>query len=150
MTVGYRLSSRRYSANSGKGAALYGGRWNPVGVEVIYAAMSPSLAALEILVHYDTLPTIFVLTEIRIPVRVRISQLADRDLPPKWDDQVPGAATQAVGARWILGQRSAVLSVPSSIMPIERNLVLNPAHPDFRFIRFRPSTPFRFDSRLKQ
>jgi RES domain-containing protein len=51
----YRLHSKRYPANSGKGAALHGGRWNPPGVEAIYTAQSRSLAALEILVHYAVL-----------------------------------------------------------------------------------------------
>ena len=62
----YRLHSSRYPANSGKGAAIHGGRWNPPGVEAIYTAQSRSLAALEILVHYTVLPRDFVLTPIRI------------------------------------------------------------------------------------
>jgi RES domain-containing protein len=56
MTVGYRLSSARFAVNSGSGAARYGGRWNRVGTPVIYTSQSPSLAALEIMAHYDVLP----------------------------------------------------------------------------------------------
>jgi len=148
--LGYRLSSRKYPANSGLGAAHYGGRWNPVGVEVIYAAMSPSLAALEILVHYDDLPRNYVLTTIEIPSSVSFRKLEQAELPRNWDRKVPIRATAKLGGRWVADQESAVLCVPSSIVPMEHNLVLNPAHPDFSQIRFLPSMPFRFDTRLKQ
>jgi len=60
----YRLSSGRYPANSGAGAALHGGRWNPPGIPAIYCADNRSLAALEILVHYDVLPRDFAITRI--------------------------------------------------------------------------------------
>lgn len=150
ITVGYRLSSSRYPANSGIGAGLHGGRWNPTGVPVIYAAMSPSLAALEILVHYETLPTNFSLTSFRIPSRVIIRKLLEHELPPRWNRKKLIRATQNLGAAWVHDGHTAVLSVPSSIIPFERNLVLNPAHPDFHFIRFSPPAPFQFDTRLKQ
>lgn len=67
MIEAYRLHSNRYPANSGKGAALRGGRWNHAGIEAIYAAQSRSLAALEILVHYSVLPKDFLVTPVRIP-----------------------------------------------------------------------------------
>jgi RES domain-containing protein len=70
--VAYRLSSSRYPAHSGKGAALHGGRWNLPGTEVIYTSESRSLAALEILVQFAVLPRDFVISEIRIPDRVKI------------------------------------------------------------------------------
>jgi len=63
----YRLSSRKYPANNGKGAAKYGGRWNPVGTEAIYAAATVALATLEVLVQFAILPKDYVLTEIHIP-----------------------------------------------------------------------------------
>ena len=72
MTRCYRLSSGRYPSNSGKGAAIAGGRWNPVGVEAIYAAATASLAALEVMVGFSVLPRDFVLTEIHIPVLTEI------------------------------------------------------------------------------
>jgi RES domain-containing protein len=63
----YRLHSRLFRGDSGVGAALYGGRWNPPGVEAIYASATISLAVLEILVHYSVLPKDFVATPIEIP-----------------------------------------------------------------------------------
>ena len=149
MTCCYRLSSGRYPGDSGKGAAIAGGRWNPVGVEVIYAAATPSLAALEVLVRYTVLPRDFVLTEIHIPVEVGIEVVVDHDLPPGWQSLSPVPATQEFGRRWAKELRSAVLSVPSTIIPLERNYVVNPLHPDFPAIEFLPSKPFQFDPRLK-
>lgn len=129
-------------ANSGKGAALHGGRWNPPGLEAIYTAQSRSLAALEILVHYTVLPRDFVLTPIRIPedrvivTRLQIDplfpELLNRDLAPKWFPS------------------TAVLGVYSVIIPQERIYILNPAHPEFQYIEFLDSEPFQFDARLKE
>jgi len=145
----YRLSSGRYPSNSGKGAAIAGGRWNPTGVEAIYAAASPSLAALEVLVRFSVLPHDFVLTEIHIPAEVAVESVADHNLPPGWQALSPVPATQEFGRRWATEMRSAVLSVPSSIISLERNFVMNPFHPSFLLIEFLPSEPFRFDPRLK-
>ncbi len=138
----YRLHSKRYPANSGKGAALHGGRWNPPGLEAIYTAQSRSLAALEILVHYTVLPSDFVLTPIRIPedrvivTRLQIDplfpELLNRDLAPKWFPS------------------TAVVGVYSVIIPQERIYILNPVHPEFQYIEFLDSEPFQFDARLKQ
>lgn len=146
----YRLNSSRYAANNGRGAALHGGRWNPVGLEVIYAAQSRSLAALEVLVHYSVLPRNFICTAILIPQSIVAtikpgSQLNAGKLP-----QGPACHTdeQHYGARYI--PRYAVFSVPSAIIPQERIYILNPAHADFKQIRFLASEAFRFDPRLKQ
>ena len=145
----YRLSTSRYPSNSGRGAALAGGRWNPIGMEAIYAAATPSLAVLEVLVHFSTLPHDHVLTEIEIPTRVSVETVRAKDLPVDWQALSPKPMTQEFGRRWANELRSAVLVVPSSIMPMERNYVINPLHPDFFEIKFLPSTAFRFDPRLK-
>jgi len=70
-------------------------------------------------------------------------------MPEGWDAWTPVAATQELGEAWVRECRSAVLCVPSSIVPGEKNFVLNPAHTSFREIVFEPQRPFRFDPRLK-
>jgi RES domain-containing protein len=139
----YRLHSKRYPANSGRGAALHGGRWNPPGVEAIYTAQSRSLAALEILVHYAVLPRDFVLTPIRIPEdRVVVARLQK-------DAQFPELQqTRDLTLNWF--PSTAVLGVYWVIIPDERIYILNPAHPEFEYIEFLDSEPFKFDPRLKQ
>lgn len=144
----YRLSSARFPANSGAGAARYGGRWNRVSTDVIYAAQTASLAALEVLVHYSVLPKDHVLTEIQIPDSLAILRWEEDVLPSGWKSDVPIQETQELGEIWVREGRYALLSVPSSIIPGERNFIINPAHPDFRQISFQPSLPFQFDPRL--
>jgi len=139
----YRLHSKRYPANSGRGAALHGGRWNPPGVEAIYTAQSRSLAALEILVHYAVLPRDFVLTPIRIPEdRVVVARLQKNAQFPELQQ------TRDLTLNWF--PSTAVLGVYSVIIPDERIYILNPTHPEFEYIEFLDSEPFKFDPRLKQ
>lgn len=145
----YRLSSARYPAYSGTGAAAYGGRWNPKGVEAIYAAASVSLAALEVLVHFATLPRDFVLTRIEVPDDCRVTVVDLASLPPGWDAPDSHASTRAIGKRWAASLESAVLMVPSAVVHTEVNYILNPKHPDFPRIAFGRSEPFRFDPRLR-
>lgn len=51
--VVYRLYKAARSALDGEGAPLCGGRWNRAGRPLVYTAASPSLAALEVLLHLD-------------------------------------------------------------------------------------------------
>jgi RES domain-containing protein len=141
----YRLASRKYPPNSGKGAALHGGRWNLPGIEVIYASATISLGILEVLVHYSALPGDFVVTPIEIPDSVQSRMFVD----PAWTPASPLATTQHDGTQWVKEAISVVTSIPSFVVPSERNYLLNPAHPDFASIRFLPSEPFRFDPRLR-
>jgi RES domain-containing protein len=142
----YRLHSSRYPANSGKGAAIRGGRWNPVAMEAIYTATSRSLAALEILAHYSVLPKDFVVTPVRIPDSLVYEVRLDM-LPSDW--QADQERTADLGMRWLRDSRFAVLSVPSVVIPAERNYILNPAHPQFTEIEFLAFEPFHFDPRLR-
>lgn len=141
----YRLSSSRYPANSGVGAAITGGRWNRIGTETIYTAASRSLATLEILVHYAVMPKNFQITPIEIPADIVIP-LSISDLPPGWNDLVPTVETVDFAESVFL--KTAALRVPSAIVAEERNYVLNPKHREFKRIVFRPSRPMRFDPRL--
>ena len=125
-----------------------GGRWNPRGVAAVYLAESISLAALECLVHFDvaTAPTDYVAVAVGFDEAL-VETVGARDLPEGWRDDPP-VTSRAFGAQWIADQRSAVLQVPSVIVPLETNYVLNPSHPDFRGIEARDPIDFTFDARL--
>src|SRR5689334_2771348 len=69
-------------------------------------------------------------------------------LPERWNAPQVLSATQEMGAKLL--STAAVLSVPSAVVAAERNYLINPAHPEFRHIRFLPSEPFQFDSRLSR
>jgi len=51
--IGWRIVKEKHavSAFSGEGARIFEGRWNSVGVRMVYCSEHISLAALEILVH---------------------------------------------------------------------------------------------------
>ena len=119
-----------------------------MGIGVIYAAENISLAALEVLVNAPRLPLDYTLTEIHIPQQVSIEYVSASELPEDWDRPTDYSQTQNFGAQWAAELRSTVLSVPSCVIPRERNLVINPAHPCFEAIEFLPRTAFTFDPRL--
>lgn len=84
--------------------------------------------------------------EIRIPASVSV--FAPRQLPQGWDAEPVSRASQDLGADWIESGRSAVLRVPSAVVPEEHNFVLNPEHPDFVKVAMSKPEPFVLDPRL--
>ena len=101
------------------------------------------------LAHSAMLPTDMIVVQARIPDCIPIQTVEKSDLPPDWSSPRASKKTQDLGTDWVKSGAGAVLSVPSVIVPSERNYLLNPAHPDFARIRFFPPRPFAFDSRLK-
>ncbi len=135
-------------AFSGEGAFRYGGRWNSVGTRMVYLAQTHSLAALEILVHLPNgAPIIFSTFRLTIPDKL-VEALRKEDLPEDWQSEPTGTDTQMLGDEWVRESRSAVLAVPSAIIPAETNYLLNPLHSDFAKIKIDPEAPFAFDPRL--
>jgi RES domain-containing protein len=137
------------SALDGTGAKRNGGRWNPVGVPMVYTAGSLALAAMEMLVHLESEELLgrYIAIPVDIPPLL-IEQLPAGDLPPDWrDDPIP-RSSQALGARWVKSTRSAVLAVPSTVIPQEFNYLLNPEHAAFKAIETGTPTAFDYDPRL--
>lgn len=124
----------QYSAFSGEGARLYGGRWNSPGVAMVYAAQSLSLAQLELLVHLeaeDVLRGYWRYFALKVSPQAILECEIWTDLPEDYAAWPAPASTRAIGDRWIAESVSVGLSVPSAITPGERNLLLNPAHPGY-------------------
>lgn len=153
MTVtAWRITKRKHArhAFSGEGAREFGGRWNYPGTAIVYTAQSQSLAALEMLVHLDSPDLLekYVLLAVEIDEALITSADASR-LPRNWRSDPPPAQVRAIGGEWVLAGSSAVLRVPSALVPGESNFLLNPGHPDFARLRIGEPLSFRFDSRLK-
>lgn len=70
------------------------------------------------------------------------------DLPTHWNLAID--ATRDIGTDWANELTTAVLSVPSAVIPRERNYILNPAHPDFARIQFSSPESFYFDERCDE
>ena len=153
MICAWRVVKRKHlkTAFSGEGARIYGGRWNNPGYAVVYTAEYQSLALLELLVHLESseLLRYYVAVEVRLAEGL-IEKVDHAQLPKNWSAYPPPARLREIGDAWIVEQRSAVLRVPSAVVPGESNYLLNPAHPDFPKIPIGEPVPFRFDRRLRQ
>jgi RES domain-containing protein len=125
------------------GAAVAGGRWNEKGVPAVYASSTLSLSCLEIMVHIKEprLPADYVWVRIDIP-----AELMGEPLTP--GDPADEFQCRRMGTEWARRQRSAAVEVPSVIIPIEKNVLLNPAHPQFAGIAVSEPVRFRFDPNL--
>lgn len=157
LLTAWRITQARYldgadaaagrAAFGGEGARRYGGRWNPRGVPVAYAAGSQALALLEVLVHLGAAQLLG--RYLLIPATFEESLVeALADPPEGWRAHPAPHATQAVGARWVEEARSPVLRVPSVIVPAEPNYVLNPRHPTFAEVEIGPPEALDVDPRL--
>ncbi len=113
----YRIGSIHYPANDGKGAHLYGGRWNHKGTSVIYAAESRALAALEVLANAGELADEYAVTTIEWPDEMTVTVIEPDQLPSGWDVHEPIAATRDIGPNWATSLVTAVLVVPSALIP---------------------------------
>ena len=148
----WRLVKARHveTAFSGEGARRYGGRWNARGTSVVYLSGELSLAALELFVHLTPQDARLRFSAIRVecPAAVNVQQLALAELPGNWREEPPPDGCKALGSSWVEKVESALLRVPSIIVPSEFNYLLNPAHPDFKKITVHAPQPFGFDSRM--
>lgn len=130
-----------------EGARLYPGRWNTHASPVIYASEHYSTALLEKLVHANlAMPANQHFIEITIPngVSYEIFQTAAH---PGWDGRNE-VICKTFGQEWHQQKRSALLMVPSLPARLERNFLINPAHPDAKSITHALPEPVWWDERL--
>jgi RES domain-containing protein len=142
----FRLCASTFAALDGEGSKRNGGRWNHRGYSVVYASTHLSLALLELLVHLDIdlIPNLNSI-EIEIPAGVSTQTGA---FPKAWLKSKDDVLLQEVGTEWLKTQQSAVLIVPSVVVPNEQNVLINPLHPQASRIRIARSQPFQLDARL--
>lgn len=118
-------------------------------MSVVYLASSLALAALELLVHIDYSRALT--QHVAIPVTFDASlvlRVRPSDLPADWPDIGGVPETQALGAAWVREASSALLAVPSAVVPHEVNYLLNPLHPQAGEVQAGSPEPFRYDPRL--
>ncbi len=147
----FRLSSKKWSKTlTGKGAAIKGGRWNSPGTEIIYCAISRSLAMAEVAVHFtiSTLPADYMMMTIYAPDTTSIKVVQEKDLPKDWNVFPHNSASKAIGDEFILENKFCILKVPSAVTKGDFNMLINPFHPEFKNFKIIHSEPFPFDHRL--
>jgi RES domain-containing protein len=137
---------------SGEGARRTGGRWNRAGTPMIYASSSIALSCLETVVHLDAgdLPLNRYLVSIEIPDNVwEAKNILNRDDHVGWDAIPAGITSLEAGNRWAAEGTSAVLLVPSVIVPEENNVLINPAHPEALQIQAKKIRRWTYDARFR-
>lgn len=148
----FRITKLSYSRDlTGEGARMNGGRWNNVGVAMLYTSEYESLAALEVLAHIslDSAPEDLALVTIHIPDSVKSQTIRPDRLPDHWRLNPAPEELAEIGTQWIQSQDTLLLKVPSVIIPTEWNILINPGHRDFDTIEIREISPFHFDDRLR-
>ena len=144
----FRVTQAKYADRSY--ASGWEGRWNTEGQKVIYTASSRSLACLENLVHRrgQGLTSAFKVMVIHIPDDLSQQRIELTDLASDWNRHTDTKDYQRLGSSWYTDGLSPVLSVPSAVIPTERNIVINTEHPDSQRIQLIHTEPFHFDPRL--
>lgn len=136
---------------SGTGASISGGRWNEPSVKMVYSATTRALACLETVVHLGagTLPLNRYLVELTVPEDL----WAAAEIVPQpaigWDAQPAGRMSIEFGTAWAQSNRSAVLIVPSVIVPEEMNALINPRYPEAKRIKAVKVRKWNYDNRLR-
>jgi RES domain-containing protein len=145
----------KYTADdlTGGGSKRTGGRWNPPGTAALYCSSSVSLACLETLIHViNDLPSNRYLVRLDIPPTLwKKAEIFPIEDPAYigWDAEPAGMVSISYGQGWLAEERSAILRVPSVIVPEEDNVVVNPGHSDAGKIKSKKVRKFNYDQRFR-
>lgn len=145
----WRISN--YADLRGIGGLRAHGRWHLAGQPVVYLAEHPALALLEVLVHLelgslDALPLSYQLLQIEVDHATTVAEIQPADMPAGWAANL--VWTQAVGTEWLAGGTSALLRVPSAILPVASNYLFNPQHPQASGLRITEVMQVAHDPRV--
>lgn len=147
----FRISKLQYIDDfSGEGARLYGGRWNVQGDAMLYFSENISLSLLEILVHaeFGKLPPDYAFVEVEIPDESVKTIQSLAFIKPKWSAEKAIKQVQLLGSAWLQKQESLALRVPSAVLGLEHNILVNPNHKDFGSLKIINQDTIDFDPRL--
>lgn len=149
----WRICKRKYAetAFDGEGALRAGGRWNSPGRAMVYTSEHLSLAAMELLVHIlsvELVPPNLVAIPAEVPDELFGEPLGEETLPEGWRDPTGSATLRSMGDQWFDNAVSVARAVPSVVIPEERNVLINPEHPDFGRLDVGAAREFELDSRF--
>jgi RES domain-containing protein len=94
------------------------------------------------------LPEALVAMPVAIPDDVTVQRVRGEELPARWWQTPAPLALRERGTRWATAGATAVLAVPSAVVPVETNYLLNPRHPQMKRIQIGSPRPFALDERL--
>jgi RES domain-containing protein len=126
----WRIST--YPDLSGEGGLLASGRWHSRGRRTVYLADHPAGALVEVLVHLavdpEDFPATFQLLAVDVADDIRFDAVEENQLDARWREDL--ALTRGLGDQWLGRNQTALLRVPSAIVPTAVNWILNPGHAD--------------------
>ena len=137
---------------SGEGGRRVAARWHERGHPTVYLAEHPALALLETLVHLDIdpdeLPSHYQLLTVEAPDAVAVEELSEAELARIADWRHSPRHTRTLTRAWFDERRTALLRVPSAIVPAAFNYLLNPLHVDAARVSVVARQTAEFDARL--
>ena len=144
----YRLARRPYATHlDGQGAALFGGRWNSVGQPVVYTARHRSLAVLEYRVNNPLPVQDLLMVTVEVPDD-SLQRITQDDLPVDWARYAFESPCAQLGDQWLTQRQSLLLEVPSAVVILEHNVLINPLHPMMNQSKVLDASPFIVDARM--
>lgn len=148
----YRVTNVKYKEETltGVGAEKVGGRWNKVGTRAVYCSENISLAILEYYVHSENianLPKAILVAKIKLPEEFEIKEL--NDLPERWNQYPYSSKTTEIFSNLAKSRDFFALKVPSTIVGVESNYILNPLYKDFGRVEIVAFIELPIDERLK-
>lgn len=94
----------------------------------------------------------------RLPLKITRFILPDEDglyfepgpneLPAGWASIPPDRASMAYGTKWLRNGQYFGLIVPSAVLPLERNIMLNPDHAAIARVSVDAQFDFMYDERM--
>lgn len=151
--VVYRVANAKYKdlTLSGIGAEKVGGRWNSKGTRAVYCSENISLALLEYYVHSENiayLPKNILVAKIQFPDKFRINNV--KELPKDWSQYPYSSNTTKIFTEFAKDNNNFALKVPSSIVSLESNIILNPLFKEFGKVKIIDFIELPIDIRLKK
>jgi RES domain-containing protein len=126
----WRISN--HEGLDGRGGLLASARWHTQGRPIVYLAASPAGALVEVLVNLELdaarLPGSYTMLKAQAPDDLQVRRVEPASLPEDWVDDL--AISRSRGDEWLASGKSALLEVPSAILPDTFNVLLNPHHAD--------------------
>lgn len=144
----WRISN--HATLEGEGGLIASARWHTQGHPILYLAETPAGALVEVLVHLELdsahLPRSYQLLKAEAPDDISLHAIGNAELAEDWTQDL--LATRTLGDEWLRSRASALLRVPSVIVPETFNLLLNPHHPEAARIRIVSHRNYPWDKRL--
>jgi len=121
-------------------------RWNSSDTQVAYAGESLAISALELLTYWGSYPN---LRGYRL-FTLDFDEKDVEDVLEREPDINPHdyAETRRYGDRWVEKGRSLALKVPSVVLPMSYNYLVNPNHPRYNPESVTSHGAFEYEERI--